>query len=262
MVVLDVVVPVAIALVLVGILFTGAELGYRMGRRSRLRSEADAQSQAATWEGALLGLLALLTGFTFAMAVTRFDNRREQILDEANAIQEVALRAEVLEDPAEQLHVKRLLHDYLDARVEFYRAGIQREKVEAAQRQGEAIFRQLWTVVMHAAKQRFDDIMALFVDATGDLARISATRRTALENHVPEPVMLVLILVAATGAAATGYSCGLHGRRHRLGMVLLPMLIAIVVWLVLDLDHPRIGLIRAGQGPMLRLQQSELFKQP
>ena len=55
--------------------------------------------------------------------------------------------------------------------------------------------------------------------------------------------------------AQSGYACGLRGRRLRSGMLLLPALIAVVVLLVIDLDHPRDGLIRAGQGAMLRLQQ-------
>ena len=75
-------------------------------------------------------------------------------------------------------------------------------------------------------------------------------------------VLVLLLVVAGTAVAATGYSCGLHRRRLRFGMVVLPVLIAAVMLLVFDLDHPRSGLMQAGQGPMLRLHQSLSARSP
>jgi CDP-diglyceride synthetase len=242
----------ALAVVLLAVLLGSCELGYRAGRQSRSESIA---SQAATWEGALLGLLALLVGFTFAMAVTRFDGRRELILDEANAIEETMLRAGIL-DPRQRDEVTAVLHRYVDARVQFYRAGIRPAAIEAAQRETVALQEQLWSRVLSAARTRDSELMALFVGSAGQMVTAAAKRRATLDNHVPWAVMLMLVLVAGTAVAATGYSCGLHGRRHRLAMTLMPALIAMVVLMVFDLDNPRVGLIRSGQAPMLRLQQS------
>src|SRR5437868_5331217 len=108
----------ALAVVLLAVLLGSCELGYRAGRQSRSES---IKSQAATWEGALLGLLALLVGFTFAMAVTRFDGRRELILNEANAIEETMHRVGIL-DPPQRDEVRVILHRYVDVRVRFYQA--------------------------------------------------------------------------------------------------------------------------------------------
>jgi hypothetical protein len=246
----------SVGLVLLAVLFAASELGFRAGRR---RSWADGDSiagQAATWEGALLGLLALLIGFTFAMAVTRFDGRRELILDEANAVEETALRAQTI-DPQTARATRALLRKYVDARVRYYEAGLNWPVLWAAQLEIAGVEDQLWAQVAAVARARPDsEVVALYVESANQLVSAASRRRAALDNHVPLTVLLVLGLVAATAAAATGYSCGLHGRRHSLGMTMLPVLIALVLLLVVDLDQPRIGVIRAGQGPIIRLQQS------
>ena len=101
------------------------------------------------------------------------------------------------------------------------------------------------------------EMASLFVESADDLIATGRERRAALDNHVPGAVYLVLLLVvAAVAVAATGYSCGLRRRRHKFGMIVLPVLIAGVVLLVFDLDHPRGGFIQAGQGPMIRLRQA------
>lgn len=189
------------------------------------------------------------------MAVTRFDARRQLILEEANAIELALLRAEFLEAPA-QREVTGLLDRYVGARVRFYEAGANVGRTEATERETEALLRQLWPLVVSVARTHpGSEMAALFVDAAGDVVEMARRRRAALDNHVPAMVVLVLLLVAAAGVSATGYSCGLLRRRLRLGLIGLPVLIALVVVLVFDLDHPRAGFIQAGQGPMLRLQE-------
>jgi hypothetical protein len=249
---------VLLATVVVGtlvVMLGSAELGYRVGRRPR-NVDPEVASQVGTWEAALLGLLALLIGFTFAMAVTRFDGRRDLIRDEANAIYQVTRRAEYL-PPPEPERLGGLLRRYVDARIRFYEAGLSIKLTEAAEDEAVALRGQLWSEVVKIARANFNSEMAsLFVQSVDDLIDMGGKRRAALDNHVPTAVYLVLVLVAAVAVAATGYSCGLRKRRHKFGMVLLPVLIAGVVLLVMDLDHPRGGFITAGQGPMLRLRQA------
>ena len=237
------------------VMLGSAELGYRVGRRPRT-VDLEVASQVGTWEAALLGLLALLIGFTFAMAVTRFDGRRDLIRDEANAIYQVARRAEYLAPPAPE-RLRGLLRRYVEARIRLYEAGLSNQKTIAAEEEAITLRRQLWSQVVEVARANFNAEMAsLFVQSADDLIDMGGKRRAALDNHVPNAVYLVLLLVAAVAVAATGYSCGLRKRRHKFGMIVLPLLIAGVVLLVVDLDHPRGGFVSAGQGPMLRLRQA------
>jgi hypothetical protein len=243
-----------IFLAMVAVLLGTVELGYRRGLRAR--SDEGLVSHATAWEGTLLGMLALLVGFTFAMAVSRFDRRRDLILDEANAIESTALRARYL-DPAVRDRIEALLPPYLEARIRYYDAGMDWKKTVADVDEAKTLQRQIWDQVVSLVRARPDsESVVAFMESADELVRAEARRRASLDNHVPLPVFAVLLVVAATGMAATGYSCGLHRRRLPLGMVLLPALIVLVVVMVFDLDYPRAGVIRAGQGALLRLRDS------
>ena len=242
-----------LALLLVTVLLASAELGYRVGRNYPQADDA-VMSQSTNWEGILLGLLALLIGFTFAMAVSRFDGRRELILDEANAIEKTLHMTGIVEEPRRG-QVRGLLRRYVDARIGFYNVGSDLARTDTAHQGLIALQRQIWSQVISVGRTNPDSEMnALLVDSALELIALGARRRAAVDNHVPFTVLIILVVVAATGMAATGYSCGLHRRRLRFGMIVLPILIATVIYLVVDLDHPRSGFIKAGQGPMLRLQ--------
>ena len=101
-----VILGVSITLFLVAI-----EAGFRLGRRNRLSVSEHAKSQINTIQGAMLGLLALLLGFTFAMAISRFEVRKQLVLDEANAIGTTFLRAQLLPQPQRQ-ELSNLLRQY------------------------------------------------------------------------------------------------------------------------------------------------------
>jgi hypothetical protein len=237
---------------LTAILLGAVELGYRQGLRSR--PDEGVLSHTNGWEAALLGLMALLIGFTFAMAVTRFDGRRQLIVEEANAIESTSIRSRYLAQPARD-RIEAILVQYLDARIHFYDAGIDFRKTYAVWKEGKDLQRQLLAEVTAVARAHPDSEMATsLVEGADELVKAEARRRAAIDNHVPMPVFFVLVMVAATGMAATGYSCGLHRKRLRLGMILMPVLIAVVIVQVFDLDYPRAGVIRAGQGALLRLR--------
>jgi hypothetical protein len=247
-----IVIPALIA-VLAGFMLGAVEIGYRQGVRAP--SDETVVSHATAWEAALLGLLALLIGFSFAMAVTRFDTRRELIVDEANAIESVSLRARYLDPPAPD-KVQALLSKYLDVRIRSYDVGMNWQALNAAHREAKALQHQLWDqAVVVARANPNSEVVASFVEAADEMVKAEARRRAALENHVPLMVYVVLVAVAATGMAATGYASGLHRRRLSLGMILMPLIIVVVIGLIVDLEYPRAGLIRAGQGAMLRLRQ-------
>jgi hypothetical protein len=246
--------PIAVVgVAMMGALLAAVEVGYRQGLRTP--AEEGLESHATAWEAALLGLLALLIGFTFAMAVTRFDHRRDLILDEANAIESTALRAAYIDPPVRD-RVEALLGPYLDARIRSYDEGMEMRRTMADYEEAKALQGRIWDQVTAFLRAHPDSESAVaFMESADELVKAEARRRAALDNHVPLAVFVVLLLVAAAGMAATGYSCGLHRRRLPLGMVLLPVLIVLVVAMVFDIDYPRAGVIRAGQGPMLRLRR-------
>src|SRR5262249_2384337 len=139
-------------------------------------------SPTGTLLGASLALLGLLLGFTFSMAVTRFDARKQLILDESNALGTAYLRSDLVPGPARR-QTAELLRRYVDVRVGFYEAGSDVERIRELTRQGQEMQRQLWSLaVAAAAKDPRSVPVGLYVQALNDVFDLEAKRLNALEN--------------------------------------------------------------------------------
>jgi len=190
-----------LVLIIVGLLLLAlAEIGFRAGLRLFVRKDEPRKGQIGGIQGAVLGLLALLLGFTFSMAVTRYEIRRDLVLKEANAIGTTYLRASLL--PEEQAKtVEDLLSRYIDARLTFFSAGNDSIKLAAAEDETTKLQRELWTQTAAAVKEAPTPITATFINALNDTIDLDATRLHALRSRVPSAVWLLLLVVA--GAVAT-----------------------------------------------------------
>jgi hypothetical protein len=248
-------VPVLFWLLAVGLFLLLAgnhEIGFRLGRRTaRTDDRAD---QARTWETEVLGLLGLLVAFSFSMAVSRFDVRRQLIVEEANAIGTTYLRTRLL-PPSQAQPLRDLLRSYVDVRLEYYDAGADIARTRAAAGRAAALQEQIWSrVVAGATADPHATTVPLLVASTNEMIDLEAKRRAALFNHVPWTVLLIIVLVAMTAVGLVGYGSGLTGRRKAFGAGVMPLLIAAVVTLTFDIDYPRVGLVHLGQQSMLQLK--------
>jgi hypothetical protein len=115
---------------------------------------------------------------------------------------------------------------------------------------------ELWKHATEAAKEAPTDITATFIEALNETIDTDARRIAAMRAGIPGGVWLLLILVAASGCVTTSYGAGAEGARSKLGSVFLPLLIAVVIVLIFDISHPRLGLIQIGQQSLVDLQQS------
>jgi len=241
----------ATAILLIG----AAELGYFLGRRFRGTSDPEARSQISMVEGSLLGLLGLLLGFTFSMAVARFDMRQNYVVDEANALGTVLLRSKLLSEPAEAA-VRPKLRAYADARLDLIEGASEREKLEVALGKTSLLQAELWAIAKEENRSRPTLISAMFVTSLNELYDLTEKRVSALENEVPFSVWIVLYIVASLATGSLGFGSGLMGRRMLLPVLCLPVLVATLLTLLIDLDHPRKGLIRVSQASMIRFRDS------
>jgi hypothetical protein len=230
-----------------------AEVGFRVGLRCT-HDEAR-KAQVSGIQGAILGLLALLLGFTFAMAAGRYDDRRSLVLHEANAIGTTYLRASLLGDD-QQGEVERLLRDYVAARLDFYNAGADQGKQAAAEDTTAKIQRELWSHAVAAATEAPTPVTATFITSLNETIDLDASRLFALRTHVPSAVWLLLFIVAAFGCYTCGYAAGASGARSQFPSLVVPLLIAVVIALIADLDRPRGGLIGISQQPLVNLQET------
>jgi hypothetical protein len=242
------------------LLLASAEFGFRLGLRLHRAKDEARKGQIGGIQGAMLGLLALLLGFTFAMAAGRYEARRALVLQEANAIGTTYLRASLLPD-AHKAAVEDLLRRYVDARLDFFYAGEDRARQDAAEQAAAKLQRELWANAVAAAKEAPSPMTSTFISALNETIDLDATRLNTLRNHVPGAVWLLVLAVAACGCCVGGYGAGATGARSAFTITVLPLLIAVAITLIADLDRPRGGLIEIGSQPLLDLKQSLPFSQ-
>jgi ABC-type multidrug transport system fused ATPase/permease subunit len=232
------------------------EIGFRSGRRKQT-SATEAITQANAVLAAMLGLLALLLAFTFSAALQRYENRSQTVVGEANAIGTAYLRARLL--PAGMPdEVQALLRRYLDVRTQDGRVdATEPELHESLQHQAELMEAQLWNHAVKAAELDGRVVTSgLFIQSLNELIDASGTRSAALDRHVPEIVLFLMFATIVLTTATLGYASGIAGHRVTLAAFVLVMLIALVVYLIIDLDRPRRGAIQVSHESMLSLQQT------
>jgi hypothetical protein len=245
------------ALLLLVFLVLADELGFRSGWRGRNARSESLRSQAGAIQGALLGLFALLLGFTFAMAVGRFEARKQAVVREANAIGTATLRTRLLPEPQRDT-VSRLFRRYVDARLET----AQQPNLDTPQRQAletevDRLQDRLWHEAVVSVRADARSVAAgMFAQGVNDVIDAREEREAAMANQVPETVILLLFGFAALAVGVVGYGNGLAGSRALGATGVLILLITLVILLIIDLDRPGRGLIRVGQDSLVRLQQS------
>ncbi len=232
------------------------EAGFRLGRRVRAQFSDSARSEIGTIQGAMLGMLALLLGFTFSMALSRFEVRKQLVLEEANAIGTTYLRAQLLPEPPRR-EISQLLRHYVDKRLDFYEARNDREKLHRATIAAEKMHENLWLQATALGEKDPRSITSgMFIQSLNEVIDLHSKRLTALENHVPEIILLLLYFVGVVAMGLIGYGCGLGERRSFLVTTMAATLIAVVMMVIIDLDRPRRGLIKVSQQRLLDLKGS------
>lgn len=200
-----------------------------------------------------LALLGLLIGFTFSMAVQRFDDRRAAVVEEANAISTVYARAGLFEEPIAselQSHIAR----YAKSRRDFVNAGEDTKALSAVAGEAAEAQDQIWAVMKRALQQRDSaDLTTATLNSMNEMFDIAATRQALIEAHIPNMVMAVLIGFAVATAYLLGYGAAQERQRHQAATTMVFALVAIAISLIVDLDRPRLGFIKIDQDPMERL---------
>ena len=224
-----------------------SEIGWQLG----LRVEGRGGSNISTLESAMLGLLALIIAFTFSMALSRFEARRDAVLNEANSIGTTALRARLLPEPHRTKTLK-LLREYVQIRLDIVRSGTSLAEQMAVIDRSNALQEALWqqTKAM-AAKDNGMVPTGLFIQTLNEMIDNQEKRIAALRSRVPNIVLLSLFAIAAVAGAFAGYASGLEAKRTRLPVYIMGLLVSAVIFLILDLDRPSSGFITNNQQPMI-----------
>lgn len=238
-----------IAALLTACLFVGmlilSEVGRRIGIARLARDPEGLTKGAGAAEAAVFGLLGLLIAFTFSGAASRFEDRRHLIAAEANAIGTAYLRIDLLPGDA-QPEMRELFRRYLDTRSATYLDAKDRTATKARLAAGAALQGDIWTKALTACQRTDASVQAgmLLLPALNELIDITTTRAMATQNHPPLVIYLLLSGLSLVGALLVGYGTSANKDRSWLHTVIFAAILSLTVYVIVDLEFPRLGLIR------------------
>jgi ABC-type multidrug transport system fused ATPase/permease subunit len=228
-------------------------IGQRFGiYRSKKTPEGDSTA-VGTIVSAALGLLAFLLAFTFQIAVNRYSDRKEMLINEVTIIRTAYLRSGLVPEPFRS-ETRKYLIEYTDLRVALAK---DISKLDRTMSRSEQILDTLWNYSERIAEQdRSSEAYSLYISSVNDLIDKYNQRITiSLEYRIPESVLYTLCIITFLSMFTLGYQIGLSGKTSSKLSVLLGVIFAFIIFLILALDRPELGLTRLNQKPILKLQQ-------
>ena len=219
-------------------------------RRKRQHPEEAEREDLGVILAATLTLLGLIIGFSFSMAVTRYDQRKNYEEAEANAIGTEYVRASLL-PVADASKVRDLLTTYVNQRVLFYttRSARQLDQINASTARLQS---ELWSVIQTGAVAQPTPVMALVVSGMNDVLNSQGYTQAAWWNRIPTAAWALLGAIAICSNLLLGYTSRLHDGKAR-RFFILPLIVSISFFLIADLDAPRGGVIRVSPQNLMSL---------
>jgi len=208
----------------------------------------------------VLGLLALLLGFTFSLAIERYEGRRALVLEEANDIGTAYLRAQLLPSPNRD-RVSGILVAYTDNRIALGTTEAPGERRDTLVRQNDRLLTDLWAetvAVMPAIRDA--EFSGAYVESVNAVIDMDTARKVARGLHVPSEVFVLLLIYQIVSAGVLGFV--LYGRHGVALTGLLGLLFTLSLLLIMDIDRPVSGGVRESQRPMLILKDSLAVQPP
>ena len=230
------------------LLFAANEAGFRLGTWRRAHMPEGEKVPASAIMGSTLGLLAFMLAFTFGMSGSRFDARKQLVLDEASAVLRAHQRAQFLPEP-QRSECSRLLRDYVDLRVRVATIQSLSEMQDLVTR-SEAVQDALWREAGTLA-DRPSAILSIFIQSLSELTDLQMKRvRAAVWNRIPPTIVLTLYGIAFLALTAMGYGAGLSESRTTVPSLMLILTFSAIIVLIVDLERPRQQLFDVSQQPM------------
>jgi hypothetical protein len=217
------------------------DVGRRIAARQAELDPEGARAGIGAVEGAVFGLLGLLIAFSFSGAATRFEARRDLVREEANAIGTAWLRIDLLPGEA-QAGMRELFRRYLDSRIETYRKAPDMAAVRAEYARSVGLQGEIWSAAITGTREAGSPATMLLLPALNQMIDITTTRLVATQAHPPLIVFAMLVVLTLGAALLAGY--GAMGNRSWLHRIAFAFAMSFTVYVILDLEFPRLGLIR------------------
>lgn len=250
----------SLVLIVAAILIAALEGGYRVGQWRHRRAPGEKEQPVGAIVGSILGLLALVLGFTFSMAAMRFDSRRQAVLNEANAIGTTYLRTRVLPEPQGSASAA-LLREYVELRIVPESWNPRNDRMSETIARSVELQMLLWDQAELAAAEAPNQITALYIESLNSVIDLHADRiHVAIRSRIPFVIWCSLFVITLIGMSAVGYQAGLSQTRRSPATLALVVTFAVVLMLILDLDRSQEGLLNVSQQALIDVQ--EMMSEP
>jgi hypothetical protein len=227
------------------VILASLEVGRRIGIHRRRADPEGAGVGISAIDGAVFGLMGLLIAFTFSGAATRFDGRRQLVGEEANDIGTAYLRIDLLPQAA-QPALREDFRNYTEARLAIFRdlrTSADVAKAEVAH--SEELQGKIWAEAIAACKEiNSPAVTTLVLSSLNDMIDITTTRRVAAETHPPQVVFYGLGLLVIATSLLAGYGMAGAKKRSWIHMLAYAFIMASALYVILDMEYPRVGFIR------------------
>jgi hypothetical protein len=226
-------------------LLAASELGRRLGAAQPQQDPDGLAKGIGAAEAAVFGLLGLLLAFTFSGAASRFEERRQLVTIEANAIGTAWLRIDLLPADA-QPQMRDLFRSYLDGRLDTYHHGEDLGAARTSLAEDESLQGRIWRLAVVETLKPGVPTQAgmLLLPALNDMIDITTTRLMATRDHPPAVVFLMLAVLSLVGSLLVGYGISANRRRSWLHTIVFAGILTVTTYVIVDLEFPRLGLIR------------------
>ncbi len=250
--------PIIVAISLFLGMFLLQEIGRRIGIRQITKNPEEAgATSSGTLEAAIFALFGLLIAFTFSGAASRFDERRHLISEETNAIGTAYLRLDLVA-PDAQAALQELFRQYLDSRLEVYKKLPDMEAAQQEWAKGVVLQNTIWTQAVAACRMQANpSTCVVLLPALNEMIDITTTRKMAMMMH-PPMIIFVLLFVFGFGCSFIGgYGMARSNPYRWVHPVIFAVMTAITVYVILDIEYPRFGIIRVDAADQVLIELRE-----
>ena len=253
--------PLLVSILLFVCILISLEAGRRFGVSRRPKESEGERDSLGIIEGAIFGMLGLVLAFTFSGAASRFNEKRMLIAEEVNTIETAYLRVQLL-SPVAQTELRELFRRYVDSRVATYRKLPDMAAAEKEMSGYKELQHEIWTKSLAASRlpDSHPDAGKLLLPALNNMIDISTTRTMALQIHPPWVIFALLFVLGVNCSVLAGYRIAAGGHRSLLHVFGFAVMMVIIVFVTLDVEYPRAGLIRLESPDQLLLNIRETLK--
>ena len=239
------------AVIFVAVLLISLETGYRLGHWKKNRQGgAEIANSRDIAMGSMFALLGLVVAFTYAFSVSRADTRKQAVANEANAIGTAFMRSELAPEPGRS-ELRQLLLDYALTRV-MSTASFESQNVKKIMARTLEAKSKLWPATVRMVQDSSANPMKVsIVRAMNKVYDMHALRLRGVYDYLPGVVLLMLVFIAAASLAVAGFNAGLTGSMNRWRMTTFTVVLAAVMFIIIDFDVPQRGFIGVSQDPLV-----------